>query len=61
MPEFKFNDPDVADGFEPVYDGPDFKIRTPMLQWGGNFSDITVEVAEQLIKEKYNRIREKAV
>ncbi len=53
----QFSNPDVAKKFEvPAEFDKDFEIRVPALQWSGKFSEITPEVAEQLIKEKYNRI-----
>jgi hypothetical protein len=59
---FEFKHPDVAANYEPLETPADFKLRVPQLQWPargsvGWFSDITPEVAEQLIKEGYNRIR----
>jgi hypothetical protein len=56
---FQFEDPAVAEKYEPVDVDKNFQIRVPSLQWHGQFSEITTAVAEQLIKEKYNRIREK--
>jgi hypothetical protein len=66
MPEF-FKNPDVAANYEPAdifINGvpQDFKIRVPQAKWPergnvGYFSDITPAVAEQLIKEGFNRIK----
>jgi hypothetical protein len=61
---FKFNNEEVAKKFIPVDSEVDFKIRVPQSNWPKNgemglFSDITPEVAEQLIKEGYNRIKKK--
>jgi hypothetical protein len=63
-PTFAFKNPEVSDKYEALETEVDFKLRVPQLQWPqrgsvGNFSDITPEVAEQLIKEGYNRIRRK--
>jgi hypothetical protein len=60
----KFKNPEVAKNYEPVDTEVDFKIRVPQANWPKNtevgyFSDITPEVAEQLIKEEYNRIKKK--
>lgn len=59
--KLEFTDPEVKKNFEMTSEiSKDFQIRVPILQWYGNFSEITVPVAEQLIKEKYNHIRKKA-
>jgi hypothetical protein len=64
IPTFAFNNPEVASNYEALETEVDFKLRVPQLQWPqrgdvGLFSDITPEVAEQLIKEGYNRIKKK--
>jgi hypothetical protein len=58
---FQFKDPEVAKKYQPVDCPADFKIRVPQANWPANgdhgwFSEITPEVADQLIKEKYNRL-----
>lgn len=60
-PLFQFKHPEVAKNYNPVDVPADFKIRVPQAQWPANgdpgwFSDITPEVAEQLIREGYNRL-----
>jgi hypothetical protein len=65
MQDFEFKHPDVAANYEAVDTPRDFKIRVPQANWPkrgeiGMFSDITPEVAEQLIKEGYNRIKVKS-
>jgi len=62
---FAFKNPEVADKFEAVDCPQDFKIRVPRANWPVNgdpgwFSQITLEAAEQLITEKYNRIKAKS-
>jgi hypothetical protein len=64
MPEF-FTHPDVAANYEAVDVPQDFKIRVPQANWPergdmGFFSTIPPHVAEQLIKEGYNRIKIKS-
>jgi len=58
---FQFKHPEVAKKYQPVEVPADFKIRVPQANWPANgdqgwFSEITLEVADQLIKEKYNRL-----
>lgn len=62
---FEFKDPEVAKRFAPspdlVYADQDFKVRIPQANWPKNgdpgfFSTISVEAAEQLIREGYNHI-----
>jgi hypothetical protein len=65
MNPFEFTHPDVAENYEAVDVAADFKIRVPQAHWPvrgdmGMFSTITPEVAEQLIKEGYNRIKVKS-
>lgn len=66
---FEFKDPEVAKRFAPgpelVSADQDFRIRVPKAKWPKNgdqgyFSTITVEAAEQLIREGYNHIAEKS-
>lgn len=61
---FQFNNEEVAKNYIPVGVEKDFKIRVPQADWPKNgnmgfFSDITPAVAEQLLKEDYNRIKKK--
>lgn len=61
---FEFKNQDVAKKYAPVDVSADFKLRVPQANWPattspGYFSDITPAVAEQLIKEGYNRIKKK--
>lgn len=62
---FEFKDADVAAKFVPgpelVSANQDFRIRVPQANWPKNgdpgyFSTISVEAAEQLIREGYNHI-----
>ena len=61
MPDNKkieFQDLEVKAAFEiPTEVTADFQVRLPSLQWSGMFSEITLPVAQQLVKEKYNHIR----
>ena len=59
---FSFQNEEVAAKYEAVETPQDFKIRVPQAKWPANmqpgwYSQITPEVAEQLIAEGYNRIK----
>lgn len=56
----KMQNPEVEKDYEinPELD-KDFQIRVPQKQWSGMFTEITPEIAEQLVKEKYNHIKPK--
>lgn len=56
----KFTNAEVADKYITNAKN-DFQIRLPNLepQWHGMFSNITLEVAESLIEQGYNRIAKK--
>jgi hypothetical protein len=61
---FSFIHPETAKQYEPVDVPEDFKVRVPQANWpvSGNpgfFSEITPDVAEQMLKEGYNRLRKK--
>lgn len=61
---FKFNNPETAKLYEPIDVPEDFKVRVPQANWPSNgdvgyFSEITPEVAAQMVKEAYNRLKPK--
>lgn len=57
----EFKDPEVKKNYEMTSAiEQDFQIRVPQKKWFGNFSEITSEIAEQLVKEKYNHVKKKA-
>lgn len=56
-PPFEFTNPEVAEKYIPVGVKKDFQARVPQKKWYGKFSTITPDVAEQLMKENYNRLK----
>ncbi len=53
-----FVDPEVKAGYEiPTPIEKDFQVRVPSKQWHGQFSAITKEIAEELVKQGYNHLR----